>query len=143
MNTQKRTRATVVCLEGRNILTIELQDPTTGKRMWSLPGGEIEENETPERAAVRETLEETGHLVVLHPTARMVTEYLFRWNAILYECTTHWFVATPSHHETTPVEDADYLLGSSWLPIRRINELFAYHPHIREVTKQLIKISET
>ena len=141
MDTRKRTRATVICLEGQDFLTIELRDPTTVKRMWSLPGGRIEKNETPEEAAVRETLEETGHLVALHPTARMVTRYLFRWNAIIYDCTTHWFAATLACQETEQVEDADYLLGASWLPVRRIDELFAYHPHIREVAKQLIKIS--
>ena len=138
MHTQKRTRATVVCLEGQDFLAIELQDPTTRKRMWSLPGGEIDENETPEEAAIRETLEETGHLVALHPDARMVTNYLYRWNAIIYDCTTHWFAAKLASDETRLVEDADYLLGFSWLPVRRIDELFAYHPHVREVTRQLV-----
>ena len=138
MHTRKRTRATVVCLEGQDFLAIELQDPTTRKRMWSLPGGEIDENETPEEAAIRETLEETGHLVALHPDARMVTNYLYRWNAIIYDCTTHWFAAKLASDETRLVEDADYLLGFSWLPVRRIDELFAYHPHVRKVTRQLV-----
>jgi 8-oxo-dGTP diphosphatase len=31
-----------------------------GRDYWTLPGGAIEENETPENAAVREVLEETG-----------------------------------------------------------------------------------
>ncbi|MFC4496717.1 NUDIX hydrolase [Streptomyces ovatisporus] len=53
-----------------------------GELLWAFPGGGVEEDETPERAAVRETAEETGLAVSasrvlgarVHPhTARHVT----------------------------------------------------------------------
>jgi ADP-ribose pyrophosphatase YjhB (NUDIX family) len=36
-----------------------------GQLLWSLPGGAVERHESPASAAVRETLEETGHHVEL------------------------------------------------------------------------------
>mgnify|MGYP001264057247 FL=1 len=109
--------------------------------MWSLPGGEIEQNETPEEAAIRETQEETGHFVALRSARGKVTQYLFDWDAIIYDCTTHWFAATLTDQKPVPVDDEAYLLGHHWLPVASIDELFAYHPHIRDVAKELAKIS--
>jgi ADP-ribose pyrophosphatase YjhB (NUDIX family) len=47
--------------EGRLLLVQRGHAPSFG--LWSVPGGRVEPGETPERAAAREVLEETGLLV--------------------------------------------------------------------------------
>lgn len=52
----------------KNILIIERKDLP----IWVLPGGGIDENETPEKAVIREILEETGlHVTII----RKIGEY--------------------------------------------------------------------
>ena len=135
---QKRTRTSVVCINDDSILSIELADPTTAKRMWSLPGGAIEAGETPADAAVRETMEETGYEVTLTSTG-ILTHYLFRWNAIVYDCDCYWFTAIPTSRAPLPVDDADYLLSHRFIPALHLDLLLSYHPHVRDTTLSLYR----
>lgn len=48
-----------IIVKGRKILLIKRKKTDHGL-IWAFPGGKIEPNETPEEAAVREVLEETG-----------------------------------------------------------------------------------
>lgn len=43
-----------------------------GREIWTFPGGSIEEDETPEQAAIREVYEETGFIIELK---RLILEY--------------------------------------------------------------------
>lgn len=56
-------RAQVVLLQGDRILLARHERANGG--YWVLPGGAVEESETPEAAAVREVYEETGLRVAL------------------------------------------------------------------------------
>ncbi|GAC1639139.1 MAG: hypothetical protein NVS4B2_28520 [Chloroflexota bacterium] len=59
-------RAQVVLLRGDRILLAEHRRSTDS--YWVLPGGSVEAGESPEQAAVREVLEETGlHIRVERP----------------------------------------------------------------------------
>lgn len=49
--------------EGRYLLVQETRPDIYGR--WGLPAGHVDEGETPQQAAIRETLEETGYKTVL------------------------------------------------------------------------------
>ena len=131
-----RKRSSVFCLRQNRLLAIELEDPTTKKRFWSLPGGSIETDETPSSAAIRETLEETGYRVRL-TNEGFVTRYEFRWDGELYNCTTHWFNAELASTEKALVNDADYLLNTKWLPWPKSKSLFDNNPAFNQAFEQL------
>ena len=135
----ERQRSSVFCLHENQLLAIELEDPTTRKRFWSLPGGGVETDETAANAAVRETLEETGYQVRL-TNEGFATRYEFRWDGVLYDCTTYWFTAELA--STTPgiVDDAAYLLGNKWLPWPKSKFLFANNPAYNEAFEQFSNI---
>lgn len=121
-----RERTSVICVSDRDLLSIEQRDPTTRKRFWTFPGGELEPNETPAQGAIRETLEETGYLVSI--TSPVYTNhYQFRWNAKQYDCTTHWFLADWDGTDPQPVDDADYILQTRWLPWPASRDLFTFN----------------
>ena len=123
----ERTRTGVICLQHNQLLTIELQDPVTRKRFWSVPGGAVETGETIAEAAVRETLEETGYQVEL-TSEGYATRYDFFWNTTRYDCTTWWYSAKLLSDEAALVDDADYLLQARWLDWPRCSPLFANRP---------------
>lgn len=54
-NSPLKHRATVLCRRGDEVLLVR-----KARSKWSLPGGKIECEETPEEAALRELAEETG-----------------------------------------------------------------------------------
>jgi len=54
---------TVVCLKEKFLLVQERQK--RAYRLWNLPAGKLDEGETAEEAATRETLEETGYEIDL------------------------------------------------------------------------------
>jgi 8-oxo-dGTP pyrophosphatase MutT (NUDIX family) len=95
---------------------------TTDTWGWEVPAGRIDPGETPEGAAARETLEETGwqpgplrHLVTYHPfngTSDMVF---------------HLFVADGATHVGAP-SDPDEAERVEWVPWERLDtELRAGH----------------
>ena len=132
----ERRRSCVFCLHENRLLAIELEDPTTRKRFWSLPGGAIEAGETASEAAIRETFEETGYRVQL--TSRgFPTSYHFRWNCQTYDCTTYWFTAELKPTLPAVVDDATYLLKRQWLPWPKSDFLFSNNPAFNEAFERL------
>lgn len=137
--TISRERTCSLCLRGNQLLAIEMEDPLTAKRYWSFPGGGVEENETPEDCAVRETLEESGYHVALTSNA-FTNNYNFRWNGNTYACTTHWYVAELANEEKKQVYNEANILQSEWLAWPRCRQLFLFNPGIVEALDYCLPI---
>lgn len=135
-----RTRATTIVIHEDHILGFYAQDPTSLKTYFFLPGGKIENGESPLTCAQRETLEETGHQVVLDEQSKFVKEYNFFWDGEHYSCSTHFFAGTlDDSSEPHDVKDANYHQGVGWIHIKEAAEIFSYSPAIAAAVQKVIK----
>jgi 8-oxo-dGTP diphosphatase len=74
---------------------------------WEFPGGKCEPGETPEQAAIRECLEETGILVVIEGLRRVIEHHYPHGHVRLY-----FFDCTPADGGTEPSQEH----GCRWIP---------------------------
>jgi ADP-ribose pyrophosphatase YjhB (NUDIX family) len=85
------TVATVIERDGRYLM-VEERDKTSGKMVFNQPAGHLEQNETLQQAALRETREETGWEVELIGVLGIAL-YTAPANGVTYHRTT--FLARP------------------------------------------------
>jgi 8-oxo-dGTP diphosphatase len=106
----------VVVSEGK-LLMIRRRE-REGDLLWALPGGAIEDGETPEEAAVRETVEETGLVVAamkvlgerVHPKTHRTMSY----------------TACEVLQGEAKVADADELDAVAWVTLDEIPQYVPY-----------------
>src|SRR5262245_13040634 len=113
----REAAATVVHDPERGLLLLWRHRFITDSWGWEIPGGRIDEGETPEQAAARETLEETGWRVgplrpigAYHPLAGAVEQRF------------HVFLARGAEHVGDPLDtfEAERV---EWVPVARVREL--------------------
>ena len=117
--TLTRLRASVLCLHDGKLLIVRMKEPKTGVIRPYPPGGAIDEGESPEAAAIRETLEETGYRVRLEKQSESVRRYLYKWGGRDVDVTTHFFPAVLDNPASPPVAFRnEEIVSVEWLPIK-------------------------
>ncbi|MGH2640409.1 MAG: NUDIX domain-containing protein [Actinomycetota bacterium] len=94
-----------------------------GELAWGLAKGGIEDNESPEEAAVREVREETGLLAEIEDSLGE-TRYFYVWEDVRIRKTVHFFLM---RHTGGDIDDRDDELGEiRWFPLERALKRAAY-----------------
>ena len=108
---------TVVFNPGRGVLLLWRHRFITDTWGWEIPAGRLEPGESPEEAAAREVLEETGWrpsglrpLISYHPTNGLSDQRF------------HLFIAGGAEHEGDPTDETESE-RIEWVPVEQVAEL--------------------
>lgn len=136
-----RLRSSVVCVHEGKILGFRAADPLSFKRYFFLPGGQVEDGESPLQSATREALEETGFLVDVDPASELVKHYKFFWNGQSYFCKTYFFRGSLQSPLVAPqeVQDASYHRGVDWVLASEADQVFVYSTEVLRAVKEILK----
>ncbi|MCR5322784.1 MAG: serine hydrolase [Lachnospiraceae bacterium] len=125
--TRDGSRAIIV-QDGKILLTHELNSG-----WWLLPGGGLEEGETPEDCVIREVEEETGYLV--RPLRRFLfmSEFYeeYRYSGYFFICE----VTGKGHMNLTDVEKRRGV-QPEWIPLQDAIDLFSKHESYADVSEE-------
>ena len=92
---------------------------------WGFPKGHIEENEAPERAALREVGEETGLTGLLLHGAVETIDWYFRFRGRLVHKVCHFYLMQSGSGATCPQRE-EGITACRWLPFEEAVELISY-----------------
>ena len=118
----------IIIHDGRILLTHELNSG-----WWLLPGGGIEEGETPEECVIREVEEETG--LIVRPTEQFLTMHEY-YEEYLY--TGYFFVCEVTGKGRMRLTDVEKERGvqPEWLPLQDAIELFSKHESYADISEE-------
>ncbi len=99
-----------------------------GGVIWALPKGRVNPGETPGEAAIREVLEETGHLAALgEPIDEIDYDFYWKENRTLYHKIVSFFLM-PLVQEEAGIRDDEadavgwFSMGEAWRKLSYLNE---------------------
>lgn len=112
-------RAAVVVVRDDHVLLVRQRRLFLEDLSWEIPGGSINEGETPEQAAMRECLEEAGiRCVSVEPLLRFHPGLDTLYNP------SFLFLARPADEPERPFDHAE-VEHRSWVPLSRCLEMIA------------------
>ena len=129
--TWSRTRAGSRAIIVRGGMILLSHETVSG--WWLVPGGGIEEGETPEACCVREAEEETG--LVVRPLRQFLTLYEYYEE---YRYISHYFVCEVTGSGQMRLTDAEKRRGLEprWLPLEEAVGLFSRHQSYAAVSEE-------
>ena len=129
--TFSRTRAGSRAVVVRDGMILLSHETITG--WWLVPGGGMEEGETPEACCIRETEEETGFIV--KPLRQFLTlaEYYEEYRYI-----SHYFICEITGAGQMRLTDAEKRRGLEprWLPLQEAVGIFSRHQEYAAVSEE-------
>ncbi len=125
--TRSASRAVIIC-NGEVLLSHE-----TKSGLWSIPGGGMEENETPEECCKREVEEEAGYIVLPVQKFLVLYEYYEEYCYI-----SHYFVCEVIGKGQMNLTEEELKRGlePQWIPLREAVELFSHHQDYADVSEE-------
>lgn len=127
--TKTRTGCRAVILrEGKILLSHE-----TGTGWWLVPGGGLEQGETPEECCIREVEEETG--VLVKPLRQFLTLYEYYEE---YRYISHYFICEITGRGQMHLTENEAARGlePAWLPLSETIELFSKHQSYADTNEE-------
>lgn len=139
MKTQESSVVAIVrSPAGRQVLLLKRRDVP----IWVLPGGGVEEGETPESAAIREVLEETGlqveiaRLVACYTPINRLTKmtYLFECSPLRGELSTGDETQDLAFFPLDNMPSPHFFLHRDWIEVAEKNQEETLHAALTQVT---------
>ncbi len=129
--TYTRTRAAsraVIVRDGKILLTHE-----TVSGWWLIPGGGLEEGETPEACVIREAEEETGYRI--RPLTQFLALYEY-YEEVRY--VSHYFVCEVTGKGQMKLTDAEKRRGvrPEWIDLEEAVTIFSEHEKYAPVSEE-------
>jgi 8-oxo-dGTP pyrophosphatase MutT (NUDIX family) len=112
-----------IILENGRVLLILMKN-LKGEQVWTFPKGHLDAGETPEQAALREVLEETGWICEIISPLGSARYSFMRGNAPVDKDVT-WFLVRRVGGDGVP-RTPDEVLDAKWLPLEEAEKQLSY-----------------
>jgi len=100
---------------------------------WSLPGGPINADETPEQAVVREAKEDAGVQVKIERLYQKQEGTTHDLKKRPYEFECHYFVVAADSHALRPQDPDQLVYRAEWIDRQSFDSLGLYYEYQRQI----------